>query len=44
MDTLGFTKIHTDLNAADPMTNPLPQGKFEEHRKTIGVRYITDVN
>ena len=37
-------KIHTDLNAADPMTKPLPQGKFEEHRETIGVRYIPNVN
>ena len=37
-------KIHTDLNTADPMTKPLPQGKFEEHRETIGVRYIPDVN
>ena len=37
-------KIHTDLNAANPMTKPLPQGKFEEHRETIGVRYIPDVN
>ena len=36
-------KIHTDLNAADPMTKPLPQGKHEKHRETIGVRYLLDV-
>src|SRR4051812_41435929 len=37
-------KIHMDLSAIDPMPKPLPQGKFEEHLETIGVRYIPDVN
>ena len=36
-------KIHMDLNAADPMTKPLLQGKLDQHRETIGVRHLPDV-
>ena len=31
-------KVHTDLNVSDPMTNPLPRAKHEQHRIAIGVR------
>src|ERR1041385_9150539 len=37
-------KINTDLNASDPLTKCLSQIKFKQHRETIGVRYIPDVN
>ena len=37
-------KIYTDLNVADPLTKPLPQRNLEQHKETIGVRYIPDVN
>ena len=35
-------KIHTDLNAADPLTKPLPQAKHDQHQDTIGVRFLPD--
>jgi hypothetical protein len=35
-------KVHTDLNAADPLTKPLPHPKHEAHMRTMGIRYILD--
>ena len=34
-------KIHTDLNVADPLTNPLPREKHDQHQDSMGVRIIT---
>ena len=34
-------KVHTDLNVADPLTNPLPRAKHDQHQTAMGVRYIT---
>ncbi|WVZ88719.1 LOW QUALITY PROTEIN: hypothetical protein U9M48_035204 [Paspalum notatum var. saurae] len=34
-------KVHTDLNVADPLTNPLPQSKFEAHTKAMGIGYLS---
>jgi hypothetical protein len=30
-------KVHTDDNAADPLTKPLPKEKHEQHRNVMGV-------
>ena len=38
------SKVHTDLNAADPLTKPLPREKHEQHREAIGVRVLPGVN
>lgn len=37
------SKVDTDLNAADPLTKPLPQEKFDQHREAIGVRVMPGV-
>ena len=34
-------KIHTDLNVVDPLTNPLPRAKHDQHQDSMGVRFIT---
>ncbi|WVZ80773.1 LOW QUALITY PROTEIN: hypothetical protein U9M48_028226 [Paspalum notatum var. saurae] len=34
-------KVHTDLNVADPLTKPLPQSKFEAHKKAMGIGYLS---
>ena len=34
-------KIHTGLNVADPLTNPLPRAKHDQHQGSMGVRIIT---
>ena len=34
------SKIHTDLNVADPFTKPLTVTKHEQHRTSIGVRLV----
>ena len=34
-----ISKVHTDLNLADPFTKPLPQAKHEEHAGKIGLRF-----
>jgi hypothetical protein len=39
-----ISKIHTDLNVADPFTKPLPLAKHEEHRMSIGVRKVPGLN
>ena len=35
-----LSKIHTDLNVADPFTKPLPLAKHDRHREAIGVRQL----
>ena len=35
-----MSKIHMDLNVANPMTKPLPQAKHELHRNPIGVKCL----
>ena len=34
-------KIHTDLNVADPLTNPLSRANYDQHQGSMGVRIIT---
>jgi hypothetical protein len=34
-----ISKVHTNLNLADPFTKPLPQAKHEEHAGKIGLRF-----
>ena len=36
-----ISKIHTDLNVADPLTKPLPREKHDQHQDSMGVRIIT---
>ena len=36
-----ISKIHTDLNVADPLTKPLPRAKHDQHQGSMGVRIIT---
>ena len=36
-----ISKIHTDLNIADPLTKPLPRAKHDQHQDSMGVRIIT---
>ena len=36
-----ISKIHTDLNVADPLTKPLPRAKHDQHQDSMGVRIIT---
>src|SRR5215216_3081524 len=36
-------KIHTDLNVADPLTQPLPRAKHDQHQDSMGVRIINNV-
>jgi hypothetical protein len=37
-------KVHTDLNAADPLTKPLPLANFDPHQHSMGVRSLPIVN
>ena len=37
-------KVHTGLNVADPVTKPLPQAKHDQHRESMCVRFLPDVN
>ena len=34
-------EVHTDLNVADPLTNPLPREKHDQHQDSMVVRFIT---
>ena len=34
-------KVHTDLNVADPLTNPLRPAKHDQHQDSMGVSIIT---
>ena len=34
-------KVHTDLNVADPLTKPLSRAKHDQHKNSMGVRFIT---
>jgi hypothetical protein len=36
-----LSKVHTDLNVADPLTKPLPREKHDLHQHAMGVRFIT---
>ena len=38
---IDICKVHTDLNVADPLTNPLPRAKHDQHQDAMGVRFIT---
>ena len=38
---IDICKVHTDLNAADPLTKPLPRAKHDQHQNSMGVRFIT---
>ena len=33
--------IHTDLNVANPLTEPLSRAKHDQHQDSMGVRIIT---
>ena len=33
-------KVHTNLNAADPLSKPLLRSKHDEHQEFMGVRFI----
>jgi len=37
-----MSKIHIDLNVADPLTKALPQPKHEAHMRAMGIRYLLD--
>jgi hypothetical protein len=41
---LKISKVHTDLNVADPLTKPLPRAKHDQHLNAMGVRLLPDVN
>ena len=41
LEDINICKVHTDLNIADPLTNPLPRAKHDQHQNCMGVRYIT---
>ena len=41
---LKISKVHTDLNVADPLTKPLPRAKHDQHLSAMGVRLLPDVN
>ena len=41
---LKISKVHTDLNVADPLTKPLPRAKHDQHLSAMGVRLFPDVN
>ena len=41
---LKISKVHTDLNVADPLTKPLPRAKHDQHLSSMGVRLLPDVN
>jgi hypothetical protein len=41
---INVCKVHTDLNVADPLTKALPQDKHDQHRESMGVRLLPDVN
>ena len=34
-------KIHMDLKVVDPLTNPLPRAKHDQHQDSMGVRITT---
>ena len=36
-----ISKVHTDLNAVDPLTKPLSRAKHDQHQDYMGVRIIT---
>jgi hypothetical protein len=36
-----LSKVHTDLNVADPLTKPLPRAKHDLHQHAMCVRFIT---
>jgi hypothetical protein len=36
-----ISKVHTDLNVADPLTKALPKAKHDQHQNSMGVRLIT---
>ena len=41
---LKISKVHTDLNVADPLTKPLPRAKHDQHLNAMGVRLLPDIN
>ena len=41
---INVCKVHTDLNVADPLTKALPQAKHDQHRESMGVRLLPDIN
>jgi hypothetical protein len=41
---LKISKVHTDLDVADPLTKPLPRAKHDQHHNAMGVRLLPDVN
>ena len=41
---LKISKVHTDLNVADPLTKPLPRVKHDQHLSAMGVRLLPNVN
>src|SRR3954465_7800541 len=41
---LNISKVHTDLNVADPLTKPLPRVKNDQHLSAMGVRLLPNVN
>ena len=38
---IDISKVHMDLNVADPLTKPLPRAKHDQHQNSMGVRFIT---
>ena len=41
---INVCKVHTYLNVAYPLTKALPQAKHDQHRESMGVRLLPDVN
>jgi hypothetical protein len=41
---LKISKVHMDLNVADPLTKPLPRAKHDQHLNAMGVRLLPDIN
>ena len=41
---ISVCKVHIDLNVADPLTKALPHAKHDQHRESMGVRLLPDVN
>ena len=39
-EDIHICKVHTDLNVADPLTNPFPRAKHDQHQNCMGVRFI----
>ena len=35
-----ISKVHTDLNVANPWSKPLPRAKHDQHQEAMGVRLL----